>query len=222
MELSPQLVLQPLRGLAGGGLSARELTWGSELGPARRPRYLSSRAALRQWVARCLGCEAFQVPLHSPPGAPPHLEPGAGFVSLSHSGSMLLLAWSPDPIGVDLESAERPMAAAAIARRFFPPQEWQALQGCSASSLQAAVLRSWVLKEAAIKWRQRSLAEELRFWEYDSGRELLRHLGDGTTPAFQAGVVEGWHWGVVGEGAQSVAPAISGISSGGLSSGGPS
>jgi 4'-phosphopantetheinyl transferase len=205
-----ELALLPLGGLPISGLSAQERAWGLELGETLRSRYWRSRAALRQLVAHNLGCEAGEVPLHSPPGAAPRLEPGAGFVSLSHSqspvGSMLLLAWSSRPVGVDLEAAERPLEAAAIARRFFPPQEWQTLQHLGPESLRAAVLRSWVLKEAAIKWRQRSLAEDLRFWHYDQHTHRLRHLGDGATPAVGAGLAQGWHWAVVGEGAPCAVP----------------
>jgi 4'-phosphopantetheinyl transferase len=205
-ELALQLALQPLEGLPVSGISPRERAWGLQLGPQRRERYWRSRAALRQLVARGLGCEAGQVPLCSPPGAAPTLEQGAGFVSLSHSGSMLLLAWSRHPVGVDLECAERSLAAAAIARRFFPPQEWRSLQRLPPERLRAAVLRSWVLKEAAIKWRQRSLAEDLRFWQHEPETGLLRHLGDGATPPCRAGLDQGWHWAVVGEGAAGAAP----------------
>lgn len=195
------LWLRPLQGVCPVGLSPQERVWGRELQPPIRRRYWQSRAALRQLVARCVGCDAEAVPLHSPPGGPPRLEAGAGHVSLSHSGPMLLLAWSPWPVGVDLEQAGRPLAAAAIASRYFPPEEWAQLQGLAPEPLRQAVLRSWVLKEAAIKWRQRTLAEELRAWHYCHRSGQLCHGAEGLTPATQAGESEGWHWAVVGDGA---------------------
>ncbi len=201
LEAAPQLWLRPLQGVCAVGLSHQERAWGRELDPAIRRRYWQSRAALRQLVARCLACGPEQVPLHSPPGAAPNLEAGAGFVSLSHSGPMLLVAWSARPVGVDLERADRPLAAAAIARRHFPPEEWAELQELPPNTLRQAVLRSWVLKEAAIKWRQRSLAEELGSWHYRHRAGVLHHRGDGITPAVRLGVHHGWLWGVVGEGA---------------------
>ena len=201
LEAPPQLWLRPLQGVCAVGLSPQELAWGRELQPPIRRRYWQSRAALRQLVARCIGCAAEEVPLHSPPGGPPRLEAGSGHVSLSHSGPMLLLAWSPRPVGVDLEQAARPLAAAAIASRYFPPQEWAQLQGLAPDPLRQAVLRSWVLKEAAIKWRQRTLAEELRAWHYCHRSGQLCHGAEGLMPASQASETEGWHWAVVGDGA---------------------
>ncbi|MFM7550325.1 MAG: 4'-phosphopantetheinyl transferase family protein [Cyanobacteriota bacterium] len=201
LEAPPQLWLRPLQGVGAVGLSARELAWGRELDPPIRQRYWQSRAALRHWVAGCLGCRVEEVPLLSPPGRPPRLEAGAGHVSLSHSGPMLLVAWSTRPVGVDLERADRPLAAAAIARRYFPPAEWAELQAMPPEALHQAVLRSWVLKEAAIKWRQRTLAEELRAWRYCHRSGRLRHGTEGLTPASQAAESQGWHWAVVGDGA---------------------
>lgn len=201
LEAPPQLWLRPLQGVCAVGLSAEELAWGRELEPPIRRRYWQSRAALRQLVASCLGCAAEDVPLHSPPGGPPRLEAGAGHVSLSHSGPMLLVAWSPRAVGVDLEQADRPLAAAAIARRYFPPEEWAELQALPADALRPAVLRSWVLKEAAIKWRQRTLAAELRAWQYCHRSGQLRHGDEGLTPSSQAAETQGWHWAVVGDGA---------------------
>jgi 4'-phosphopantetheinyl transferase len=198
LQSSPQLWLRPLQGVCATGLSERELAWGRQLAPAQRRRYWQSRAALRQLVARCVGCEAGAVPLHSPPGAPPRLEASAGCVSLSHSGAMLLVGWWSLPFGLDLEPARRPLAAAAIARRYFPSGEWDELRGLETEPLRQAVLRSWVLKEAAIKWRHRSLASELADWHYHHRCGVLRHRGEGLTPPCHWGERQGWLWGLVG------------------------
>jgi len=198
LEAPPQLWLRPLQGVCATGLSDQELAWGRELAPALRRRYWQSRAALRQLVARWLGCDPAEVPLHSPPGAPPRLERGAGHVSLSHSGEMLLLAWWIRPLGVDLEHRDRPLAAASVARRFFPRGEWDELQGLGPEPLRRAVLRSWVLKEAAIKWRHSSLAAELVSWHYHHRSGELRHCREGLTPPCHWGERQGWLWGLVG------------------------
>ena len=202
LEVTPQLCLRPLQGVCAVGLSDQELAWGKELAPPLRRRYWQSRAALRQLVARCLGCAADAVPLHSPPGGAPRLAAGAGYVSLSHSGSMLLIAWSRQPIGVDLERADRTLAAAAIARRYFPAEEWDELKGLGPEALRSAVLRSWVLKEAAIKWRQRSLATELVSWRYCHRSGTLRHRSEGLTPCCRCGERQGWLWSLVGDAAE--------------------
>jgi phosphopantetheinyl transferase len=174
------------------------------LPPSRRRLYWQSRAALRQWLAGVLACDAAAVPLHSPPGAPPRLRDGAGWVSLSHSGPGLLLGFSDEPIGVDLEPAARPLAAEALMRRCFPAAEVAQVNRLPPERRRGAVLTSWVLKEAAIKWRRRSLASELSRWrlDHDSGR--LIHHEDGLQPECSSGLDGGWRWAVVGAGAWEI------------------
>ena len=190
-----QLWWHPLPWAALDGLTPEELAWGEALAPAGRKRYWQSRAAMRQVLAVALGCAPQAVPLQSPPGQPPDLE--GGWVSLSHSGEGLLIGHAPLPIGVDLEWGHRRFDAAALMQRFFPAQEVVQLHRLSGDSLRQAVLTSWVAKEAAIKWRRRSLAEELGAWCFDHGSGRLRQLVEGLeiTPAL--GRSGEWLWAAV-------------------------
>lgn len=198
---APRLWLGPFQGACASSLSAQEQAWGRQLPPLPRRRYWQSRSTLRQWLAGVLGCGPAVVPLYSPPGRPPQLLEGAGWVSLSHSGAGLLLGFSAAPIGVDLEPADRPVAAALMGR-CFPPQEVAQLQALGLEQRRAAVLTSWVLKEAAIKWRRRSLASELSCWQLDHASGRLCHCQDGMRPECLTGVAVGWRWGGVGAGMQ--------------------
>lgn len=187
--------MRPLLGSCATGLSPDELAWGKALAPVGRRRYWQSRAALRQVLAAALDCSPQAVPLRSPPGQPPWLE--GGWVSLSHSADGLLIGYAPQPIGVDLERGDRRFDAAGIMQRFFPAQEVAQLQGLAAEDLRRAVLTSWVAKEAAIKWRQRSLAEELGAWWYDHRCGRLQQLLEGLELTPVIGYCAGWRWGVV-------------------------
>ena len=195
--------LRPLSAPAGvdGGLSSQELLWADGLPAALQGRYLASRSLLRCCVAPLLAVAPDHVPLHSPPGQAPRLEAGCGHVSLSHSGGQVLIAWSPQPIGVDLEWACRPVLAAALARRFYPPQEADQLLALPAEAQARALLESWVRKEAAIKWQGSSLAADLRHWLWDVERAQLRHLDQGWTPPSLCQEINGWLCGAVGQAA---------------------
>jgi phosphopantetheinyl transferase len=105
---------------------------------------------------------------------------------------------------VDLEPAGRPLEAGGLMRRFYPTEEQAQLEGLAGEGLREAVLTSWVLKEAAIKWRQRSLADELSQWCYDHGGGELQHLGDGVRPDCCSAVYAGWRWAAVGEGCRGL------------------
>ena len=141
-----------------------------------------------------------RVPLHSPPGQAPRLAPGFGHLSLSHSGDQLLVGWSPRPIGVDLEWSERPLAAAALARRYFPAQESAWLLALEPEPMRRALLKSWVCKEAAVKWQGSSLAQELRHWCWDASQQRLMHLAQGLQPPVLCCEHNGWLCAAVGEG----------------------
>ncbi|MCP9849856.1 4'-phosphopantetheinyl transferase superfamily protein [Cyanobium sp. Morenito 9A2] len=164
-----------------------------------RGRYGASRALVRQTLAELLACEPLAVPLHSPPGEPPRLAPGSGWISLAHSGDRLLIGWSSQPIGVDLENRHRPLQAAALAKRFFPPQECRQLAGLDPAALRRAVLESWVHKEAAIKWSGGSLAADLGHWCWDHRRQVLLNLCGSAAPTSYIKECQGWLCAAAGE-----------------------
>lgn len=196
----PHLWLRPLPELdsAAPPLSAQERLWCAALPAARRGRYAGSRVLLRRCLGALHGLHPEEVPLWSPPGEAPRLADGLGCVSLSHSRDHGLLAWSPTAIGVDLEWAERLLAADALARRFFPAEEAMRLQALSPVAQVQAVLESWVRKEAAIKWQRSALSSDLRHWCWDAQRGELRHLLQGWRPGSLCLLRQGWLCGAVG------------------------
>ncbi len=201
-QSAPRLWLLPLTTGDPWALSQAELAWSAALPPPVQHRYRTSRHLLRCRLAGCLGLLPEAVPLHSPPGQAPRLAEGHGAVSLSHSREQLLLAWSPWPIGVDLEWQQRTIAAESLARRFFPPQEWQQLQRHSPAERAALVLESWVRKEAAIKWQRSSLATDLRHWHWCAERQRLEHLLESWQPPSALQRRDGWLCAVVGHAAE--------------------
>ena len=145
-------------------VSDQERVWACNLGHTRQQRFLGSRA----WMRSCLGdlwaVPAQDIPLHAPPGAPPSMHSGWGFVSLSHSQGFALMAWSSAPVGVDLERLDRPFASEALMRRYYASSEQHQLKGLPKHAFHESVLQHWLIKEAAIKWQQGSLARDLSHW----------------------------------------------------------
>jgi phosphopantetheinyl transferase len=89
---------------------------------------------------------------------------GWGFVSLSHSQGSALMAWSSAPVGVDLERLNRPFASEALMKRYYASSEQNQLKGLPKQVFHESVLEHWLIKEAAIKWHQGSLAQDLSHW----------------------------------------------------------
>jgi phosphopantetheinyl transferase len=106
-------------------------------------------------------------------------------------------------VGVDLERCDRRFDARALMLRFFPVAEQRQLAALQDEALRRAVLRSWLCKEAAIKWRQRGLAQELSSWCLDHELGQLSHGVEGIAVQPREGRLEGWCWAAVGPGLEA-------------------
>ena len=158
-------------------VSSQERASAAGLTASRAQQFLASRGWMRSCLSTLHAVDPLEVPLTAPPGAPPQLPDEWGYVSLSHCADACLLGWSQQPIGVDLERADRKLhAAAALVRRFFTEFEQGELMELEGEQLRQQVLDRWLVKEAAIKWQQGSLARDLSFWEVSSNlRTALHH-----------------------------------------------
>ena len=118
---------------------------------------------------------ALEIPLFSPPSKAPDLPNGWGNISFSHCFDGLLVGWSPNKIGVDIERADRLFNAEKITNRYFSKQENNSLSNLNQEELRSAVLEKWVIKEAAIKWQRGSLAVNLSQWKFCKSSNLAVH-----------------------------------------------
>ena len=80
----------------------------------------------------------------------PHLadEPGF-FYSLSHAGLFAMAAVGPAELGCDIERITEPRLG--VARRFFSPEEYEALTAAPSEERSALFFRYWTLKESFLK-----------------------------------------------------------------------
>ena len=173
-------------------LSRQESEWAAGLRGARQQQFQSSRSWLRACLSECFGVLPEHVPLRAPPGEAPILTPGWGYVSISHTRDALLLGWSRQSIGIDLERADRRFDAAALARRFFHADDRAICSGLSPDALRREVLRQWMAKEAAIKWQAGSLAVDLARWSWSGSQAHARHRDHGLQVRLQQQAVGHW------------------------------
>ncbi len=160
-------------------VSDQERAWACSLGQTRQRRFLGSRAWMRSCLSDWWGVPALEIPLYAPPGMPPSLDSGWGFVSLSHSLGSALMAWSSAPVGVDLERLDRPFAFDALMSRYYASSEQRRLRALPQQALHRAVLEYWLIKEASIKWQQGSLAQDLSHWVVAADGLSASHKGSG-------------------------------------------
>ena len=179
-------------------VSNQERAWAAGLTASRAQHFLASRSWMRSCLATLHASGPLEVPLTAPPAAPPWLSDDWGYVSLSHCADACLLGWSQQPIGVDLERADRQLhAAAALMRRFFTESEQSELGELEGNQLRQQVLDRWLVKEAAIKWQRGSLARDLGFWEVSSSLCAALHRGLDLKVVAQLRSQGAWRLGVV-------------------------
>ena len=195
-------------------LSEQEQVWSRALSDARRAQFTWSRLWMRGLLASLLRVSPAALPLVAPPGEPPRLADGWGFVSLSHCRDALVVAWAPWRIGVDLERTDRALPSTALVKRFFCADERDALLQMDATVQRQSVLQHWLLKEAAIKWQRGSLGRDLRAWCCGAECSVVTHRTDGVVLRAQSWRQADWSLALVlemkemVEGANSMHPAL--------------
>ncbi len=79
----------------------------------------------------------------------PYIENESIFFNLSHSGNVCICALSDKEIGCDVERVKK--ANMKVAKRFFSPEEFEALENAEESEKDDLFFRIWTMKESFIK-----------------------------------------------------------------------
>jgi 4'-phosphopantetheinyl transferase len=178
-----------------------------------RAHYAVARGALRIVLGRHLDTAPAAIRFEYGAHGKPSVAGGSELrFNLSHSHGRALIAVARGrEVGVDLEYVHREVADEEVARRFFSPEEVQALENLPESARTPAFFRCWTRKEAYLKARGDGIHYGLHHFTVSLGpgeepallantlhpdetaRWTMRdvHLG----PDFQACVVaEGFRW----------------------------
>lgn len=133
---------------------------------ALRQRRMGQRFVLRLLLGAYLGVPGRDVVLSRTDAGKPvlaesHADTELAF-NLSHAGALLAVAVARGvAIGVDIESRDRRVRTAALARRCFSDAERRRLAELADGDARTEFLRRWSVREAVIKARGGTLAEHL-------------------------------------------------------------
>jgi len=123
----------------------------------QRRRFIVAHGALRMVLSRYSDCEPEALAFQNMPSGKPMLQGADERTStirfnLSHSHGRALIAVSKDrEVGVDLEKIRVDRDVAALAARFFAPQEEEAIAHAGLTARHWTFSRIWVAKEAVLK-----------------------------------------------------------------------
>ena len=147
-------------------LTKEELVSAKELLNPKKNNFLHSRSFIREVLSELLDLNPLNVPLDGAFGKIPSIPPEYGYISLSHCDNALLIGWSTEKIGVDIERKDRTFDANNIMRRFYCNDEINELKTIkNKDKLRIAVMKLWVLKESSIKLHQGTIAKDLFNWQ---------------------------------------------------------
>ncbi len=132
--------------------------------PHRSRQYIHSRGYTRHALSELMNTPPLEIPLKADPGSPPELKKNWGFVSFSHCADALLIGWSHEPIGVDIERNDRSFSSDKLAIKYFSKEERELLKIYSTKQRKSTILDFWVKKEAAIKWQRGTISKDLSQW----------------------------------------------------------
>ncbi len=145
-------------------ISEVERKFAKDLPLKRAKEFSLTRAYARDLLSKVFGVSPLQVPLIAPPGVAPTLPKGWGYISFSHCKDAILLGWSMQKIGVDIERTDRIFDAKSLVGRFYSNYEKNYLNFANQDLLRLSTLEVWVLKEACIKCQKGSISLDFSEW----------------------------------------------------------
>ena len=152
--------------------TSQEIKIANGLSNFRAKIFLESRGYIRQSLATIFNLHPLEIPIIANPGEPPELPKKMGHVSISHCNDAIIIAWHEKKIGIDIERKDRPFNHKSLAKKYF----FQSYQSNPKSKLnRTSVLNQWCALEAAIKWDQGKLAEDIKEWQYFKDKKKLFH-----------------------------------------------
>jgi phosphopantetheinyl transferase len=114
-------------------------------------------------------------PVKADPGKQPLLAEGWGHISMSHCSDALLIGWSKERIGVDIERKNRKFQANKLSKRFFTQYENCEIENLTPVQAKQLVLKRWVIKEAAVKWQRGKIANNINQWIWKNKSSFAYH-----------------------------------------------
>jgi len=145
-----------------------------------RRAFLAGRRVVRYSLSLWLSLNPMDLSIRvSPEGAPYFESEDMLFFSISHSSELVMVAFSRNPVGADLE-LERPLDMVSLAERFFSKDESLFVREKNDLGI---FFRLWTCREAAMKADGRGMAKLITSTNVKLEEECVA-----------SAVVGGWEW----------------------------
>ena len=88
-------------------ITKEELSYTNLMPDTRAHQYIHSRGYVRYALSQIFNEDPLNIPLSAKPNQSPELPLNYGHISFSHCKDMLIVGWSMERIGIDIERADR-------------------------------------------------------------------------------------------------------------------
>jgi len=150
--------------------TSSELQIASNLSQARAKIFLETRYFMRDALSALFNIEPIRIPIIAPPGKPPKLPKGMGFISISHCKDAFIMGWHHEKIGIDIERSDRDFNYQSLAKKYFQQENIK-----NSNLNKSLILKEWSAIEAAIKYDRGKLSKDIKEWIYQKDEENLYH-----------------------------------------------
>lgn len=138
--------------------------------------YLAAHALKRGLLGQLLACPPQALQFESAQKGKPFIAaPNAGAAwhfNLSHTPTMVAVAVSREPIGIDVEDMSRRPPNMAVAKRYFAPREYARIAASPQGEQIKLFFQYWTLKEAFLKAEGWGLSQRLAACEFDLSGDI--------------------------------------------------
>lgn len=149
-------------------ISKQEKNFSNFLSRKRSEQYQFSRGYMRYVLSKLFNLEPLEIPLLANLGEAPVLPPEFGFLSISHSKDALLISWSIEEVGVDIERFDRQLYSPILLRKYLNEEKHFQESSLSNEKIREQILNIWVVKEALVKWERSSIAQGFKNWDVNT------------------------------------------------------
>ena len=125
---------------------------------------------MRDALSALFNIERISIPIVAPPGKPPRLPRGMGFISISNCKDAFIIGWYHEKIRIDIERSDRDFNYQKLARKYFQKKDIKNFK-----MNKYLILKEWSAIEAAIKCDRGTLSKDLKEWKYRINKGNLYH-----------------------------------------------
>tara|TARA_B100000212_G_C27318565_1_gene509042 strand:+ start:119 stop:778 length:660 start_codon:yes stop_codon:yes gene_type:complete len=154
--------------------TTEEKNWSKMLGDKRSNEYLKARSGLRKSLSNIFNIEPLKLEIYSKPGVAPYLiNKSLGNINISHCHDAILIGWSKNIIGIDIERKHRDVDVNKLFNKIFLPSE---KNNFDKNFSKERFMLGWTCKESAVKWEKKSLFPHIKNWLWDYSTSKINNI----------------------------------------------